>query len=77
MEEKVRIEQDGKKTTITTTDDVKEIEIIFSQYRADRVKIVFKDEKEKALDELKIAKEELIKSFIETFRKIDIDEKDN
>lgn len=35
-----------KNTNVSTTNDIKEIEIIFSQYRVDRVKIVFKDEKD-------------------------------
>lgn len=42
MEDKINIEQNGTSTNIKTTDDVKEIEICFSQYRVDKIKIVFK-----------------------------------
>lgn len=76
MEDKIRIAQNGTNTTITVTNNIKELYMTFGQYRVETLKVIFKDEKEKAIDELKKAKEELIKSFIETFRKIDIDEKD-
>lgn len=46
MEEKINIQQDGKKTTITTTDDVKEIYMTFGQYRVETLKVIFKDEKD-------------------------------
>jgi hypothetical protein len=47
MEEKVYIEQNGKATDIKTSNDIKEIEISFDgNYKVQRVKIVFKDEKD-------------------------------
>lgn len=42
MEDKVNVTQNGTSTNIKTTDDVKEVEIYFSQYRVDKIKIVFK-----------------------------------
>lgn len=43
MEDKVNITQNGTSTNIKTTDDVKEIEIYFSHYSVDKVKIIFKN----------------------------------
>lgn len=46
MEEKIKIEQNGKETTITATNDIKEVYMTFGQYRVETLKIVFKDEKD-------------------------------
>ena len=46
MEDKVNIEQNGTSTNIKTTNDIKEVEIYFSQYRVDKIKVVFKNNKE-------------------------------
>lgn len=46
MEEKVFIEQNGKSTNISTTNDIKEISVTFEKYSVNTLKIVFKDEKD-------------------------------
>ena len=53
MEDKVNIEQNGTSTNIKTTNDIKEVEIYFSQYRVDKIKVVFKNNKEEELEEEK------------------------
>lgn len=45
MEDKIKIEQNGKEIIITTTDDIKEIYMTFGQYRVETLKVIFKDEK--------------------------------
>lgn len=44
MEEKVFIEQNGKDTTIKSTNDIKEISVTFEKYSVNTLKIVFKDD---------------------------------
>lgn len=46
MEEKIKIEQNGKETTITATNDIKEVYMTFEKYSVETLKIVFKDEKD-------------------------------
>lgn len=41
MEEKICIEQNGKYTNIKTTDDIKELNITFDDYRVKTLKILF------------------------------------
>ena len=44
MEEKVFIEQNGKSTNISSTNDIKEISVTFEKYSVNTLKIVFKDD---------------------------------
>lgn len=41
MEDKVTIEQNGKYTNIKTTDDIRELNITFDDYRVKTLKILF------------------------------------
>lgn len=43
MEDKINIQQNGKETTITTTDDIKELYMTFEKYSVETLKIAFKD----------------------------------
>lgn len=43
MEDKIKIEQNGRETTITATDDLKELYMTFGQYRVETLKVVFKE----------------------------------
>lgn len=42
MEDKIKIEQNGRETTITATDDIKELYMTFGQYRVETLKVIFK-----------------------------------
>lgn len=44
MEEKVFIEQNGKSTNISSTNDIREISVTFEKYSVNTLKIVFKDD---------------------------------
>ena len=46
MEEKINVIQNGKDTTITSSNDIKEISVTFEKYSVNTLKIVFKDEKD-------------------------------
>lgn len=43
MEDKIKIEQNGRETTITATDDIKELYMTFEHYRVNTLKIIFKE----------------------------------
>lgn len=43
MEDKIKIEQNGRETTIKATDDIKELYMTFGQYRVETLKVVFKE----------------------------------
>lgn len=43
MEEKINIQQNGRETTVTSTDDIKELYITFENYKVDTLKIIFKE----------------------------------
>ena len=46
MEEKINIQQNGKETIITASNDIKEVYMTFLTYKVETLKIVFKDEKD-------------------------------
>lgn len=43
MEDKIKIEQNGKCTNINTSNDIKELYMTFGQYRVETLKVVFKE----------------------------------